>query len=81
MKDSLDIRRACRRLIELDFDDEAKLLEQAPAMARMLLDREWDEVNEYGDVVCSACRFIANAEGTHAQQCAWLALMKAICAR
>lgn len=45
----------------------ARLIAEAPLMARMLLEREWDDAGGH----CAWCR-----RSEHHDDCAWLALMK-----
>ena len=58
---------------EADAMARATLIAKAPEMARMLLGREW-----VGDPYpyCDSCK--VNSLHTHREDCAWLALMKAI---
>jgi hypothetical protein len=73
------VRRSTRTVILTDVDI-APLIAAAPAMARMLLAREWDDTMDYDTKrCCSDCEAIQGEE--HRATCPWLVLMKAAGAR
>ena len=52
-----------------DLGARAQLAAQAPAMARLLLEFQWSDLDIYGDSICPSCGNYRKL-GLHAEDCA-----------